>query len=122
MAKRGVDVDSHCVALGLQPDKAKLDSIVTKEHITDIAMFITEWKFLGEKLGLSEAAIEEVEAVQGGGEGYKKIKMLQKWRECQYRNATYRKLIEVLLSMEKTEKASDVCRLLALPPTSAHGE
>lgn len=119
MATQADVVDAHFKALGLQPDKGKVDSIITKEHILEISTFITEWRPLALHLCLTEAAIEEVEATQGGGERLKKIKMLQKWRESQYLSATYRRLIQALLVLQKVEQASDVCRLLIAPSVLA---
>ena len=84
-----------------------------------IAKFITEWRPLGERLQLTDAQMEEVEAAQGGGEYYKKLKMLKRWRESQYRNATYRRLISALVFLGKQEKAADVCRLLGLQPSDS---
>ena len=36
------DVESLCLAHGLQPEKAKLDAVITEDHILDIAKFITD--------------------------------------------------------------------------------
>ena len=109
-----IDVESLCLAHGLQPEKSKLDAIITEAHILDIANFITEWRLLGAGLRLSDAQIEEVEALQGGGDKFKRVKMLKKWRESQYRSATYRRLVEALLRLKKEDQATEVCALLGL--------
>lgn len=114
------DVESLCIAHGLQPEKAKLDAVITEDHILDIAKFITDCTLVGKRLGLSNAQMEEVEAVQGGGgqrERLKKVKMLEIWRESQYLNATYRRLVQALMRLEMNENAFKVCQLLGLQQT-----
>ena len=92
----------------------KLDQPCSDEHISKLALYITDWQSLAPFLGLTEA--EESEIVEDGNKArMKKIKMLRKWRNKKGEKATYRNLAEVLLDIEETDLVEKLCRLIWQP-------
>ena len=92
----------------------KLDQPCSDEHISKLALYITDWQSIAPFLGLTEA--EESEIVEDSSKArMKKIKMLRKWRNKKGEKATYRNLAEVLLELEETDLVEKLCRLIWQP-------
>ena len=95
--------------VGVCPEK--LNESISDDHLRAIAIFLTSWQKVSTYLGLSENDLDDVEQ-EGKDEQDKRLKSLQKWKGKFGFTATYRKLVEVLLSFTMTDVAEKVCRLL----------
>ena len=93
----------------LRPEK--LDEPTSDDHLLKIALFLTSWRTVAPHLGLSEIDMDDVEQ-EGKSEQEKRQRALQKWKHKLSRKATYRKLVEVLLSLGKADVADEICGLL----------
>ena len=92
----------------------KLDQPCSDEHLSTLALHITDWQSIAPFLGLTEA--EESEIVEDNSKArMKKIKMLRKWRNKKGEKATYRNLAKVLLELEETDLVEKLCRLIWQP-------
>ena len=89
----------------------KLNDSISDDHLREIALFLTSWQTVASKLCLSEIDQDAIER-EGKDEEDKKRKVLQKWKGKYAFKATYRKLVEALLSLAKADMAEKVCRLL----------
>ena len=95
--------------VGVHPEK--LNKRISDDHICEIALFLTEWKTVAPFLGLDENELDAIEEEEKK-EQVKKLKALQKWKSKTGFQATYRKVVQVLLKLEKVDVAEKVCRLL----------
>ena len=95
--------------VGVDPEK--LNERISDDHLCEIALFLTEWKTVVPFLGLDENDVDAIEQ-EGKKEQVKKLKALQKWKGKFVFAATYRKLVEVLLSLGMADVAEKVCHLL----------
>ena len=89
----------------------KLNDSISDDHLHAIASFLTSWCKVATYLDLSENDLDDVEQ-EGKDEQEKRIKALQKWKGKFGFKATYRKLVEVLLSLAMADVAENVCHLL----------
>ena len=96
--------------VGVCPEK--LNESISDDHLHEIALFLTSWQTVASKLCLSEIDQDAIER-EGKNEDDKKRKVLQKWKGKFGFKATYRKLVEALLSLAKADVAEKVCRLLS---------
>ena len=95
--------------VGVCPDK--LDNCISDDHLLKIALFLTSWQTVVPFLGLSEVEVNDVE--QGvKDEQVKRLKALQKWKSKFAFKATYKKLMEVSLSLSLADVAEKICHLL----------
>ena len=88
----------------------KLNDSISDDHIREIAIFLTSWRTVATYLELGENDLDAVE--QEKDEQMKKLKALQKWKGKFGFKATYRKLVEVLLSLAMADVAEKVCHPL----------
>lgn len=88
-----------------------LNEPISDNHLHEIASFLTSWQTVASKLCLNEIDQDTIER-EGKSEEDKKRKMLQKWKGIFAFKATYRMLVEALLSLAKADVAEKVCRLL----------
>ena len=90
----------------------KLDKCISDHHhLHEIALFLTSWRTVASHLKLNESDLDAIER-EGEDEQEKRLKALQKWKAKFGFKATYKKLVEVLLSLAKADVAEKVCRLL----------
>ena len=89
----------------------KLSASISDDHLRAIAIFLTSWRKVATYLGLSENDLGDVEQ-EGKDEQDKRIKALQIWKGKFGFKATYRMLVEVLLSLAKADVAEKVLHLL----------
>ena len=80
----------------------KLNDSISDDHLHAITSFLTSWRKVATYLGLSENYLDGVEQ-EGKDEQEKRIKALQKGKGKFGFKATYRKLVEVLLSLAKAD-------------------
>ena len=95
--------------VGVCPEKRN-DSI-SDDHLREIALFLPSWCKVASYIGLSEMDINDAEQ-EGKNEQDQMLKALQRWKGKFGFKATYRKLVEVLLSLAMADVAEKVCRLL----------
>ena len=95
--------------VGLCPEK--LNDSISDDHFREITLFLTSWRTVASHLDLNENDLEDAER---GGKNVKdkSLKALQIWRSKFGFKATYRKLVEVLLSLGMADGAEKVCKLL----------
>ena len=89
----------------------RLDERTTDSHLREIALFLASWQKVATYLELSGNDLDDVER-EGKDEQEKRLKALQKWKSKYAFKATYRKLVEVLLSLSMADTAEKVCQLL----------
>ena len=95
--------------VGLCPEK--LNESIIDDHLREIALFLTSWRTVASHLDLDENDLDDAE--QGGRKVKdKSLKALQIWKGKFGFKATYRKLVEVLLSLAMADVAEKVCNLL----------
>ena len=109
MAGAAITLDELLEDVGVCPEK--LEKHISKEHICEIALILTEWKAVVPFLGLDENDVEAIEQEEKK-EQVRKLKALRKWRGKDGCRATYKKLVVVLLKLAKADIADEVCRLL----------
>ena len=89
----------------------KLNQCACDEHICDIALILTSWRTTAQYLGLSKNDVDAVEQ-DGKNEQDKRLRALQTWKGKFGFKATYKKLLEVLLSLSMADVAEKICHLL----------
>ena len=92
-------------------DPEKLNEPISNDHLLKIALFLTSWRIVAPYLGLSEMDVDGIEQ-EGKNETEKRLKALQMWKGKFAFKATYRKLVEVLLSLAMVDVAEKICLLL----------
>ena len=95
--------------VGVCPEK--LNESISDDHLREIGIFLTSWRKVAAYLELSESDLDAIEREEKD-EQMKKLKALQKWKGKFGFKATYRKLVEILLSLAMADVAEKVCRLL----------
>ena len=70
---------------------------------------MTEWKLVALKLGISEA---DVETIASEKVGIQRVTLLKIWKQRYAFKATYRALVDALLSIGQADDASGVCQIL----------
>ena len=89
----------------------KLNESISDDHLRIIALFLTSWRTVASHLHLDEYDLGYAE--QGGRRVKdKSLKALQIWKGKFGFKATYRKLVEVLLSLAMADVAEKVCHPL----------
>ena len=95
--------------VGVCPEK--LNDSISDDHLREIALFLTSWRTVASHLDLSENDLDDAE--QGGRKMKdKSLKALRIWKGKFGFRATYRKLVEVLLSLAMADVAEKICNLL----------
>ena len=100
------DLVQHC---GIE--EACLNAEVTPECFHDISRYLSQWKLLALKLKLSSADIEDIERDNKKAEE-QRVSFLGKWKQKRSYKATYKALVESLLSIQRVDDARGVCRVL----------
>ena len=88
----------------------KLNDGISEDHLLKISMFLTSWRTVAPFLKIERNDLEAIE--QEKDEQVKRLRVLQKWKGIFGFKATYRELVEVLLSLAKADVAEKVCDLL----------
>ena len=94
----------------------KLDNRISDDHLREIALFLTSWRTVASYLDLDVDAIEQ----EGKSEQTMKLKALKIWKGKFGFRATYKKLVEVLLSLAMADVVEKVCHLLKGKSNSNH--
>ena len=89
----------------------KLDQPCKDDHLSEVALSITEWRSIAPFLGLTRA--EECEIQNDCGKmRTQKIEMLRKWREKYGNQATYRRLAKVFFKLGHADLVEELCELV----------
>ena len=90
-----------------------LNGRISDDHLREIALFktLTNWRTVATYLGLDKNDLDAIKREEDD-EQMRKLNALEKWKGKFGSKATYRKLVDVLLKLEKTDAAEDVCHLL----------
>ncbi len=94
------------------------DSKVSDVHLEKISRFLSQSiQCLVPYLGIKQRIASDIDELSHKGEKEKRHTFLIKWREVKGSEATYRNLIQALLTIESVEDDEEVCKLLIdLPP------
>ena len=100
-----------------------LENEVSDGDIREVSTFLESWKLVAPHLGLSKGEIEAIDR-DGKTEEEKRLLMLQRWKQALVFKATYKKLINALLSVRRADVAVKVCQVVSFalakqspPPT-----
>ena len=95
---------------GLSEDN--LNQEIASDKIHEISTLLTDdWRLLAPKMNITEAVVNEIKR-DNDSEELKKIGFLKKWKKKQSIRATYRVLVDVLMSNGNSNDASRVCQLV----------
>ena len=104
---------------GVPPEK--LNQPCRDDHLSEIALSVTEWRSISPFLGLTEA--DEAVIQHDYPESItRKIGMLRKWKKMFGKKATYRKLGKVFFKLERADLVEKVCELLQTESSSSSCE
>ena len=99
-----------------------LDGAVTDQDLRDVCGFMVQWQSLAERLGVGEAALEEVKE-DGPDARRKRELMLKKWKAALVFDATYRRLGEAFRGLGRADLCLQVFKLAKAAATiSLEGE
>ena len=96
-----------------------LENEVSVDDIRKISTFLESWKLVAIYLGLNEGEVEAIDK-DGKSEEEKRLLMLQRWKQALVFKATYKKLVNGLLSVRRADLAVKVCQtvLTSMPGAS----
>ena len=92
---------------GVAPEK--LDQPCRDDHLSEIALSLTDWQSMAPFLGLTEVDEEEITSRYPHQLVAQKIAMLRKWRQKLGEGATYRELTKVFYRLGKLGLIEQVC-------------
>ena len=100
------DLVLHCQL----PDECVLDAQVTSDRFHEVSCSLSQWRRLAPILGISQGVVEDIE-MDYRDEERKRSGFLVKWTQEFSVLATYRRLIEALLKIKRTDDALKICEL-----------
>ena len=86
-----------------------LENEVSIDGCKKISTFLESWRLVAPYLGLSEGDVKAIERDRKSEEE-KRLLMLQRWKQALAFKATYKKLINTLLSIKRADLAVKVCQ------------
>ena len=89
-----------------------LENEVSDDDIRKISAFLESWKVVAPYLGLSKGEIEAIDR-DGKSEEEKRLLMLQKWKQALVFKATYKELVNTMLSIRRADLAVKVCQTVS---------
>ena len=107
MADQGITLEELTERYKIPSDV--LDIEISIDDIRKISTFLESWKLVAPYLGLSEGDIQAVNR-DGTSEEEKRLLMLQRWKQALIFKATYKKLVDALLSIKRADLAANVCQ------------
>ena len=91
-------------------DECVLDTKVTSDRFNAVSRSLCKWRSLAPDLDIAQQVVEDIEK-DYHEEERKRSAFLKEWQQKFSVRATYRKLIEALLEIERTEDALKICEL-----------
>ena len=101
--------------------RQKLNQPCRDDHLSKIALSLTDWQSIAPFLGLTEADEEEIKRDYSNTKT-QKIAMLRKWKKRYGRKAKYRKLATVFWDLEQTDLVEKLCELLQTKSSSSSSD
>ena len=95
---------------GVAPEK--LDQLCRDDHLSEIALSLTDWQSMAPFLGLTEGEEREIEEDSRPAKR-RKVAMLRRWKEKYGKKATYRKLAKVFWKLERIDLVEELCEILS---------
>ena len=89
-----------------------MDSVVSDEHIAQVALFLPRWEDVAGQLCIGRLETDHIRAEPGTSIQTKNLRVLQSWKASSFREATYRKLYEILRMLGEAQSADEVLRVL----------
>ena len=95
-------------------NEENLDQQCSDSDLRDIASLCDSWELIAYHIGLTKPQISTIKEENIDPE-VRRIRFLEKWKESRPggRKATYRMIVNALLTCKKAEQALEVCKLLA---------
>ena len=98
-------IDRYCL------ERHLLESRVTQDHLLDVSMFLEHWKVFARAAGLTNPDIEAIRHNEYTEED-RRYKALLLWQQKKAFLATYSELIRIMLRIQKTDLAEQVCKFV----------
>ena len=117
MAKKGITLEDLTEQFKISGSLLELENEVSDDDIRKISAFLETWKLVAPYIGLSEGDVEAINR-DGKSEEEKRLMMLQKWKQALVFKATYKELVNALLSVKRADLAMKVCQLVTVASTS----
>ena len=111
MAVRVAETDLGDLVRHCDIQSSSLDEEVTNAYFFEISRYLSEWKLIASKAGLTDDEVAAIEEDNSKAER-KRISFLETWKQKFAMKATYRALIESLLRIKRVEDARGVCQVL----------
>ena len=113
-------MSSHVLSMlmkGLSSQVDPMDSVVSDEHIAQVAIFLPRWEDVAGQLCIGRLETDHIRAEPGTSIQTKNLRVLQYWKARWFHQATYRKLYQVLLVLGEAQSADGVLHVMqgALP-------
>ena len=98
----------ECLSSQVDP----IDSVVSDEHIAQVALFLPRWEDVAGQLCIGRLETDHIRAEPGTSIQTKNFRVLQSWKTSSFHQATYRKLYEILHMLGEAQSADGVLRVL----------
>ena len=119
MADKGITVEDLTQKFNIS--SSVLENEVSDDDIREIANFFESWKLVAPHLSLGKGEIEAIDE-DGTSEEGKRLLMLQRWKQALVFKATYKELINALLSVRRADLAVKVCQTVSSANSQATAE
>ena len=107
MASPKISVQDLIMSCGLE-DASLLNKEVEDVEFYELSQYLTKWKLLASKLGVKA----DVYTIESERADMQRVKFLEMWKQrCAFK-ATYRVLVDALLSINQADNARGVCQIL----------
>ena len=93
------------------PDERVLDKKVTSDRFHEVSYSLAEWRCLAPILGIAQQVVDVIERNYPNDEERKRSAFLERWTQEFSIWATYRRLMEALLEIKRTDDALKICEL-----------
>lgn len=92
-------------------EEACLEREVIYTHFHEISRHLSQWKLLSPKMNIAQPEVVAIESDNQNAE-IQRLSFLETWKQKMSIKATYRVLVESLLSIGRAEDARGVCQVL----------
>ena len=101
------------LALKYEVTDQQLDRMISNDHINLVSLFMPKWEQVANLLNVDRLTITDIQQAPGIDLVTKNHRVLRAWKNFTFRQATYRKLVEVLGKLMEVECANKVCELIS---------
>lgn len=92
-------------------DEKQLDAEILSEYFHEISLFLSDWRLLAPVLGINTPTVKVIEK-DIDGEELKRQEFLIRFKCKLAMKATYRKLMNALLAIDRAEEAGNICEFI----------